>query len=122
MRDTPYPWLMPGDANMEPETFAQGKWFNERATIIRVPAADVSTCRSKGPDGVEVEVERMYEYVVAWRGPDAKLQKGEVVDDFDSRPRKFVRFEVRRKGATRREDIEESEAATRLQRRKSSYS
>ena len=28
-RDTPNPWLMACDANMEPGTFVQGKWFRE---------------------------------------------------------------------------------------------
>ena len=32
-----------------------------QAMIIRVPAADVSTCRSKGPDGVEINWENVFE-------------------------------------------------------------
>ena len=81
------------DANVEPGTFIQGKWSKERTMIIRVPAADASTCRSKGPDGVEVE--RMCDYVVACRGGKTTNREGEVVEDFDSRPHKLVRFEVR---------------------------
>ena len=79
-------------ANMKPETFAQGKWFSERTMIIRVAAADVSTCRSKGPDGVEVQ--RMYDYVVACNDFWVKLRKVEVVDDYDSRPHKLVRSKI----------------------------
>ena len=60
--------------------------------IIRVPAADVSTCRSKGFDGVEIE--RIYACVVPCKGPEAKNRKGEATEDFDSRPRTRVRFEV----------------------------
>ena len=52
-RDTPNPWLMACDANMEPDTFVQGKWFTERTMATRVPATDVSPCRLKGPDGVQ---------------------------------------------------------------------
>ena len=68
---------------MEPETFVQGKWY-ERTMIIRVPAADVSTCRSKGPDGVEIK--RMCDYVVACKGLKTKIRKVEVIRDYFSRP------------------------------------
>ena len=78
-RNTPCPWLM-ACANMEP-------------MIKRVPAADVPTCRSKGPDGAEVE--RMCDKVMARKGPKANIRKVEVIEDYHSRPHKLVRFEVR---------------------------
>ena len=43
------------DANMEPDAVLKLKWFGGRA--------DVSTCRSKDPDGIEVG--RVYDYVAA---------------------------------------------------------
>ena len=92
-RDTPCPWLMACDANVEPETLVQCKWFSERTMIMRVPAADVSMCRSMGPGGVGVE--RMYDYVVACKGLKTKNRKVEVIEDNDSRPHDLVRFEVR---------------------------
>ena len=52
-RDTPYRWLSACDANMEPGVFVLEKWFGESGTIIRVPAANISNCRSKGADDVE---------------------------------------------------------------------
>ena len=61
------------DANMEPETFVQGKWFTERTMIMRAPAANLSTWRSKGPDGVEVE--RMWDYVVPCKDLKTKVRK-----------------------------------------------
>ena len=91
-RDT-YPLLVACDANMEPETFLQGKWCRERAMIIRDPAADFPTCRSKGAH--EVQVERMFDSLVACRGLKAKLRKVEVLENYDSRPLTLVRFEVR---------------------------
>ena len=78
-QETLSPLLM-CDAVMEPETCVQGKWFYDRTTIIRVPDADVSACRSKGPDGVEVE--RMCDNVVACKGPLTKIRKNDVVEDF----------------------------------------
>ena len=57
--------LMACHADMQPESFVQGKWFNENTMIIRLPAADVSTCRSKGPDGVKGE--RMYDHMLTCR-------------------------------------------------------
>ena len=54
-RDTPYPWFIACDANIDPGVFVKGKWFDEETMIIRVTAADVSTCRSKGHDGTKVE-------------------------------------------------------------------
>ena len=57
--------------------------------IIRVPAADISTCRSKDPDGVGKE--RMYDFVVACTGLKTSNREVEVVDDYDSRPHKPVK-------------------------------
>ena len=45
--------------------------------IIRVPAADASTCRSKGPDGVDVE--RMYDYLVACESLKTNIRQVEVM-------------------------------------------
>ena len=36
-RETQYPWLIACDANMEPDVFVKGKWFDERTVILRVP-------------------------------------------------------------------------------------
>ena len=44
-----------------------------RTMIIRVAAADVSTCRSNGPDGVGVE--RMRDDVVACNGLQTNRSK-----------------------------------------------
>ena len=62
----------------------QGKWLSERNMIIRLLAADISTCRSKDSDGVEKE--RMYDIVVACTGLKTPNREVEVVDDYDSRP------------------------------------
>ena len=53
--DMPYPWSMACDANMEPETFVHGMWLSERTMIARAPAANISTRRSKGSEGVDAE-------------------------------------------------------------------
>ena len=45
-RDTPYPWLIARDANVESDAFVQGTWSDE-TNVVRVPA-DVSTCRFTG--------------------------------------------------------------------------
>ena len=42
------------DADMELGAFVRGQWFDERIMIIRIPAADLSTCRSTCPNEVEV--------------------------------------------------------------------
>ena len=68
---------------MESTAFEQGKWFDDRTMIIRTAAADVSTCRSKGPDGVEGE--RMYDYVVACQGLRSKIRRVEGIEDCDTR-------------------------------------
>ena len=47
----------------------------------------------RGPDGVQVE--RMYDYVVACKCPLTEIRKVEVIEDHDSRQRKPVRIEVR---------------------------
>ena len=47
---------------MEPDAFVQGKWFDKRTMVIRVLAADVSTCTSKGQGAMEVDI--IYDYVV----------------------------------------------------------
>ena len=75
------------------ETYVQGRCFEERAMVLRDPAADVFTCRSQRPDGVDIE--RMYDDVVACTGLEPKNREVEVVEDFDSRPHKPVKFEGR---------------------------
>ena len=65
-RDTPCPWLVACDANMELETCEQGEWLRENAMIIQAPAADVSMCRFTG--SVRAGVERIYGCVVGPRG------------------------------------------------------
>ena len=69
-RDTPYPWLVACDANMEPNAFVQGELLDERTTIIGAPAADLSTCRSEGSNVVGVE--RKYDCDVVRKGPRSK--------------------------------------------------
>ena len=73
IRDTQYPWLMACDANMEPNAFVQGRWFDGRTMVIRVAAADVSKWRSRRLE--EVDVERRYDYVVACKGLHVKKSK-----------------------------------------------
>ena len=34
-RNTPYPWLIACDANVEPETFANRAWFKESCAVVR---------------------------------------------------------------------------------------
>ena len=78
-------------ANVEPDFFVEGNGFVERTLFLRVPVADVSTCRSKGQDGIVVE--RMYE--VACKGLRLKARKMEMSEDYDSRPIKLLKFELR---------------------------
>ena len=66
--------------------------------IMRVPVAGVSACKSKGPDGVQME--RMKNYVVACKCLKSNNRKVDVVEDFYSRPHKPVKFEVRCKKET----------------------
>ena len=60
----------------------QGKWFDERSMIVRIPA-DASTCRSKGPEGVEAE--RMYDSVVVCNGVRSNVRRVEVTEDLGSK-------------------------------------
>ena len=53
-----------------------------------------STCRSKGPQGEAVE--RTYDYDIASRRVQGKIKDVEVVEDFESRPRKAVTCRVER--------------------------
>ena len=80
---------------METGAFVQGNLFDERTMTTRVPAADTSTGRSKGPDGVDAG--RMYDYVVACEGSRSKLAKVEAIEDHGSRPHELVKLEVRYK-------------------------
>ena len=120
IRDTPYPWLTACEATMEPDAFVQGKCFCERTMISRAPAADVSTCRSKSADGVEVE--RVCDYVVACKGLRSNVRKVKVIEDYDSRPLMPVGFEVRcKERAAGSEDLESPEAAARCQWRENIF-
>ena len=50
---------------------------------MKAPGEEVSTCRSKGPDG-ELIVGK-YDHVVASQSLQVMIKKMNVVDDFDSR-------------------------------------
>ena len=90
--------------------------------VIRVPAADLSTLRSKGPDGVEVG--RLYEYFVVCKGLRPKSRDMEVIEDYDSRQHKPVSVDVRCRKASqevmvlkaRNLCLESAEQKCRLQR------
>ena len=105
---------------MEPDAFVQGKCSDERTMISRAPAADVSTCRSKSVDGAEVE--RMYDCAVACKGLRSNSLKVKVIEDYDSRSPKPVRFEVRcKERAAGSEDLESPKAAARCQWRENIF-
>ena len=71
---------------MEPEAFAQGRWFKEGWAVIKAPTQNLSIHRSR-VEGEE-EVESSYDYVVAWRRLRQKICEVKVVSDFDSRRHK----------------------------------
>ena len=91
-----------GKLHVMPVAQVQGKWVDEGTVTISVPAADVSTCRSKGEDGIgsgKNVFERIYDYVVACKSLRSKIRRVELFEHCDSRPQKPVRFEVRCKTA-----------------------
>ena len=55
--------LIAGDANMCPEDFKKGLWFENRHVFIKVPGERVSIWRSKGTNGEFIE--RTNDHVVA---------------------------------------------------------
>ena len=71
------------DANMSQTPSRKEKGLDKRNMIIRVPAADVYTCTSKGPDGMEVE--RMYDSVVGCKGLRSKIREVGTVEDDGSK-------------------------------------
>ena len=61
-RTTKHPWLVACDANMCPDDFDKSIWFQRNLTHVVAPK-EVSTCRSKGPNGEWIE--RTYDKVIA---------------------------------------------------------
>ena len=82
------------DANTNPEHFKKSLWYNSRHVFNGAPGEGISTWRSNGPNGELIE--RMYVYVIASHSLQGKIKIMEVVEDFESKPRKAVTFLVER--------------------------
>ena len=91
---TRHPWLVADDANMCPEDFEKSLWFRRERMHVVAPK-EVSTCRSKGPQGEWTE--RTSDCVIACNSLKGKNSQMKVVEDFESRPHKAVFFLVERK-------------------------
>ena len=91
----------------------KGKWFDEETMIIRVTAADVSTCRSEGHDGTKVERILLCGGGKGWR---SNIRKVDVIEDYDSSPCKLVMLDV--SPTKKNEDAEESRSSFALKWKK----
>ena len=90
-RTTRHTWLIACDANMCPEDFEKGLWFQRELMHVVAPK-EASTCRTKGPK--DVWIERTYDHVIACNSLKGKISQMKVVEDFESRPHKAVSFVV----------------------------
>ena len=105
-RVTRHPWLVACDANLSPvDVEKKSLWFQRNRMLVVAPEK-ASTCR---PEGVQREwIEKVYDYVVECNSLKGNVSQMEVVEDFESRPRKAVSFLVEKErrrqwnGASRR--------------------
>ena len=96
-RTAGHPSLVTCYANVTSEGLKKSLWSKERCMFTEVPEERMSTCRSKGPCG------EMIERNVSIRHCQSKFARKntkdmDVVENFESRPRKAVTFLVDRDG------------------------
>ena len=97
-RTTKHPWLIACDANMSPSDFEKSMKFQSKRMFIEAPA-EVSTCRSRGPEGDLIE--RAGDYVIASRSLRGRITRRKVVADIESRPHMAVSCVVEREKESR---------------------